>query len=73
MNVRVSLVASLVSAILMAACSSDDDTPTGSVIDGSGGSRKLKTLEDGDAFVTALRAGLIAQASEYILLPRYGR
>ena len=50
MNVRVSLVASLVSAVLLAACSSDD-TPPGSVTDGSGSSRKLKTLEDGDAFI----------------------
>ena len=50
MSVRVSLVASLVSAVLLAACSSDD-TPPGSVTDGSGSSRKLKTLEDGDAFI----------------------
>ncbi len=69
MNVRVSLVASLVSAVLLAACSSDDDTPSGSVIDGSGSSRKLKTLENGDAFVAALRAGLIAQVSESYYYP----
>ena len=69
MNVRVSLVASLVSAVLLAACSSDDDAPSGSGIDSSDSSRKLKTLESGDAFVTALRAGLIAQASESYYYP----
>ena len=69
MNVRASLVASLVSAVLLAACSSDDDTPSGGGIDGPGSSRKLKTLDDGDAFVTALRTGLIAQASQSTYFP----
>lgn len=69
MNLRVSLVASLVSALLLTACSSDDDSASGGTIDGSGSSRKLKTLDNGDAFVTALRAGLIAQASEWYYYP----
>ncbi|ASJ71335.1 beta-propeller domain-containing protein [Granulosicoccus antarcticus] len=62
MNVRISLVASLISAVLLAACSSDEDLGPGP--DNANTSRKLKTLENSDTFLDALRAGLIAQVSD---------
>lgn len=63
MNHRLTLVASMLSIGLLTACSSSDDSSPGGLVDGSGSSRKLKTLENGEAFLAALRAGLIAQAS----------
>ncbi len=65
MNVKISIVAGLVSAALLAACSSDSDT-TGEV---AGSDRKLRTLNDGEAFLEAVREGLIAQNTVYYGYP----
>ncbi|MGQ7846980.1 beta-propeller domain-containing protein [Granulosicoccus sp. 3-233] len=56
MNARITVVAGLVSAVLLAACSSDSDTSVEPL-----GDRKLRTLGSGDAFLDAVREGLIAQ------------
>ena len=62
MNLRISVVAGLVSAVLLAACSSDGDTPGGVSPDVD---RKLRTLGNGEAFLSAVREGLIAQNRYY--------
>ncbi|NND91492.1 MAG: hypothetical protein HKN42_11575 [Granulosicoccus sp.] len=63
MSLRLSLLASVVSASLLAACSSADDPAPGDGYVAPGGERRLKTLDDGEAFLDALRTGLIAQAN----------
>ena len=62
------LLAGLVSAVLLAACSSNEGTDPGSGTDVPVGERKLKTLDSAEAFVDTLRAGLIGQVSERYLV-----
>lgn len=64
MNARISLVAGLVSAIVLAACSSDGDTP-GEPGGNGPVDRKLRTLGSSGEFLDAVRAGLVAQNAVY--------
>lgn len=65
MTVRISLLAGVVSATLLAACSSDDDAlPTGGEQPGEA-TGKLRVLGSGEAFLDAIREGLIAQNRDY--------
>lgn len=67
MNARITVVAGLVSAVLLAACGSDSTESGGS--NGTGGDRKLRTLGNGDEFLAAVREGLIAQNTSYYAYP----
>lgn len=65
MNARITVVAGLVSAVLLSACGSDDTTTSNPGGDNTGGERKLRTLGSGDAFMEAIREGLVAQNASY--------
>lgn len=65
MKTRITLIAGLVSAVLLSACGSDNATPGNTGGEGADVERKLRTLGNGDAFLNAVRDGLVAQNTSY--------